>query len=48
LVITCDLDDKQKEVIKELQLLTNKPFVYGINVSEDQLELSQNELRKLI
>jgi len=48
LIITLDLSDKEKEVIQDLHLLTNKPFVYALNVSEDQLDLSENELREII
>ena len=38
----------RKKIIRDLHLLTNKPFVYAINVSEDQLNLSEKELRDLI
>ena len=48
LVITLNLQDEEKKIIKDLHLLTNKPFVYAINVSEDQLNLSEKELRDLI
>jgi len=48
LVYTMDLSDKEKEVLHDLHLLTNKPFVYAVNVSEDQLELSEQELRDII
>jgi ribosome-binding ATPase len=32
-----DLDENQKNLAKELNLLTAKPFIYVINLSEDQL-----------
>jgi len=48
LVITLKLQDEEKKIIKDLHLLTNKPFVYAINVSEDQLNLLEKELRDLI
>ena len=48
LVITLDLSDEEKKVIRDLHLLTNKPFIYAVNVSEDQLDLPEEELRKMI
>jgi len=48
LVITLDLSDEEKKIIRDLHLLTNKPFVYAVNVSEDQLDMSEEELRNLI
>ena len=30
------LDEKEKDTVKELQLLTNKPVLYVVNVSEEQ------------
>ncbi|MDD3190745.1 MAG: redox-regulated ATPase YchF [Candidatus Pacebacteria bacterium] len=33
---TVELDEKEKEIKKELQLLTDKPILYVVNVSEDQ------------
>jgi len=33
---TVYLEEKEKELMKELQLLTNKPVLYVVNVSEDQ------------
>lgn len=32
------LDDKEKEIAQTLNLLTNKPFIYVLNVSEKQLK----------
>lgn len=48
LVITLDLSDEEKLILRDLHLLTNKPFVYAVNVSEDQLDLSEEELREMI
>lgn len=33
---TVELDEKEKEMMRELQLLTNKPVLYVVNVSEEQ------------
>ena len=48
LVITLELSKEEKNLLHDLHLLTNKPFVYSVNVSEDQLNMSENEFRKLI
>ena len=48
LVITLDLNKDEKLLLRDLHLLTNKPFVYAVNVSEEQLELPEDELRKII
>ncbi len=37
LAINIDLTDDEREFIKELHLLTNKPFIYIANLKEDQL-----------
>jgi GTP-binding protein YchF len=37
LAINLDLTDEEKEVIKPLFLLTNKPFLYIANLKEDQI-----------
>ncbi|MDH5597042.1 MAG: redox-regulated ATPase YchF [Candidatus Peregrinibacteria bacterium] len=37
LVINLDLSEEDSEVIRDLHLLTNKPFLYISNVKEDQL-----------
>jgi len=42
------LKDSEIKYIKELHLLTYKPFIYAVNVSEDQLDLSEEELRGII
>ena len=33
---TVELDEKEQEAVKDLQLLTNKPVLFVVNVSEDQ------------
>jgi hypothetical protein len=33
---TVELDEKEKEIMRELHLLTNKPVLYVVNVSENQ------------
>jgi len=48
LVITLALSKEEKNILHDLYLLTNKPFVYAVNISEDQLNMGENELRKLI
>ncbi len=42
------LDEEELEDIKDLHLLTNKKFVYACNVSEDMMDTSEEELKKLI
>ena len=37
LAINVDLIDEEKEFLKELNLLTNKPFIYIANVKEDEI-----------
>jgi ribosome-binding ATPase YchF (GTP1/OBG family) len=34
--------------MKDLHLLTNKTFVYACNVSEDMMETSEEDLKKMI
>jgi len=41
---TVELEDKEKELTKELQLLTNKPILYVVNVSENQKVSNENIL----
>ncbi len=37
LAINVDLDDKEREVLADLHLLTNKPFIYIANLKEEEL-----------
>jgi ribosome-binding ATPase YchF (GTP1/OBG family) len=43
-----DLTPEEKEVIKDLFLLTNKEFVYACNVNEGMMDTSEDELKKLL
>jgi len=43
-----DLSEEELEDIKDLHLLTNKKFVYACNVSEDMMDTSEEDLKKLI
>lgn len=45
LAVTMDLEDDERELLKDSFLLTNKPFVYAVNVAEDRLTVSEAELR---
>ena len=38
LAININLEDKEKEIARELNLLTNKKFIYILNASEQQLK----------
>lgn len=40
---TIELSDEEKEVIKDVYLLTSKPILYIANVSEDQLSNTEND-----
>ena len=42
------LSEDEQEHIYDLHLLTNKKFVYACNVSEDMMDTSEDELKKLI
>jgi len=42
------LEEEELEHIADLHLLTNKQFVYACNVSEDMMDTSEEELRKII
>lgn len=48
LAITCQLNDDEKEVMKSSQLLTYKRFVYAVNVNEDMMDKTENELKEII
>jgi len=48
LVNDLELSDDEQELIYDLHLLTNKEFVYACNVSEDMMDTSTDELKKLI
>jgi ribosome-binding ATPase YchF (GTP1/OBG family) len=41
-----NLTDEEREVIKDMYLLTNKEFVYACNVNEDMMNATEEELKK--
>jgi ribosome-binding ATPase YchF (GTP1/OBG family) len=43
-----DLNEDELEAIYNLHLLTNKEFVYACNVSEDMMDSSEEDLKKLL
>ncbi|PID84233.1 redox-regulated ATPase YchF [Candidatus Gracilibacteria bacterium] len=45
---TLELSKDEKKAIADLHLLTDKPFIYAVNVAEDDLSKSQDELRALL
>ncbi|MFB0964610.1 MAG: redox-regulated ATPase YchF [Patescibacteria group bacterium] len=47
LAVTMDLSDEERDLLKDSFLLTNKPFVYAVNVAEDRLTVSEAELRSI-
>ena len=47
LAVTMDLEDDERELLKDSFLLTNKPFIYAVNVAEDRLTVSEAELRSI-
>jgi len=48
LAITYEINDEQKEYLRDLHLLTNKKFVYAANVSEDMMDIHEDNLRALL
>ena len=42
-----DLEDEEKEILKNSHLLTYKQFVYACNVNEDQMDATEDELREI-
>ncbi len=48
LVFDMWLTEEELENLEDLHLLTNKQFVYACNVSEDMMNSSEEELRKII
>ncbi len=47
LAVTLGLDDESMLLISDLFLLTNKQFIYAVNVAEDKLLMSEEELRTI-
>ena len=48
LAITLDLSADERALINDLYLLSNKPFIYAVNVAEDKVNMSEDELRALV
>lgn len=42
------ISDEEQEFFKDLHLLTNKKFVYRANVSEDMMDIKEDELREIL
>jgi ribosome-binding ATPase YchF (GTP1/OBG family) len=42
-----ELSDDEKKAISDLHLLTAKPFVYAVNVTEDRVNTPESELRAI-
>ncbi len=45
LAITLDLEDEERDLIYDLFLLSNKPFIFAVNLDESKLSLWENDLR---
>lgn len=43
-----DMTDDEKKSIADLHLLTAKPFIYAVNLTEDKLDTPESELREMI
>jgi len=42
------ISKEEQPYFKDLHLLTNKKFVYAANVSEDMMDISEEELREIL
>lgn len=42
-----DMTAEEKNMIADLHLLTNKPFIYAVNLPEDRVNISEAELRTI-
>lgn len=42
-----EMTDDEKKSIYDLHLLTNKPFIYAVNVTEDKVNTPESELRAI-
>lgn len=47
IVSLMDMTDEEKLMITDLHLLTNKPFIYAVNVAEDAINTPESELRAI-
>ncbi|NRH21220.1 redox-regulated ATPase YchF [Candidatus Gracilibacteria bacterium] len=45
IVSLLEMTDEEKLMIADLHLLTNKPFIYAVNVTEDKINTPESELR---
>ncbi|MDD4530611.1 MAG: redox-regulated ATPase YchF [Candidatus Gracilibacteria bacterium] len=48
LAITLDIPAEDRIFLKDSHFLTNKPFIYAVNLLETDLMMSENDLRNLI
>lgn len=42
-----EMTDEEKKAIYDLHLLTNKPFIYAVNLTEDKVNTPESELRAI-
>jgi ribosome-binding ATPase YchF (GTP1/OBG family) len=47
IVSLMDMEDEERLMIADLHLLTNKPFIYAVNVAEDAINTPESELRAI-
>ncbi len=47
IVSLLEMTDEEKLMIADLHLLTNKPFIYAVNVTEDKIQTPESELRAM-
>lgn len=47
IVSLLEMTDEEKLMISDLHLLTNKPFIYAVNVTEDKIQTQESELRTM-
>jgi ribosome-binding ATPase YchF (GTP1/OBG family) len=42
-----DITEEERLMISDLHLLTNKPFIYAVNLTEDKINTPESELRTI-
>lgn len=47
IVSLLEMTAEEKNMISDLHLLTNKPFIYAVNVTEDKIQTPESELREM-
>jgi GTP-binding protein YchF len=47
-VSTLDMTPEEKEYIRDLHLLTNKPFIYAVNLDESSMNIDTAKLRDIL